>query len=103
MRVESLQIRGGVQRRIMLWALAGFIVASGWAAYAFAFPAFERSTALGRTLWTLAEITCPVAILGKYTPLKFYTVFALNAATYACIGLAVELIRASATRPARLP
>lgn len=91
-----------MKRRIVLWALAGFIVASAWAAYAFAFPAFERWTPFGRFMWTLAEITCPVAVLGKHVPLKVYTVFAINAATYALLGLGVELLRTIAIRAARI-
>ncbi len=87
-------------RRIALWAVIGFSVACGWAVIALAmgtgFNPWQQ-----RFLWTMAEITCPIAVLGKSIPLKLYTVIAINAATYALAGLAVELFRRTVLHPHR--
>jgi len=44
------------------------------------------------TLWTLAYLTCPVA-LARHYPLSFYFVLLANAATYALAGTCVETVR----------
>jgi hypothetical protein len=79
-------------RRIALWALIGFAIACGWAIIALAIGP-KAGLWDQRALWTVAEITCPVAVIGKFVALKFYVVVAINAATYAGIGFAVELLR----------
>ena len=80
-----------MKQRIALWALAGFIVACGWAAYARAtFPAPWTSE---RTLRTIIEITCPPSLLGQIVPLPYYWAILINAVTYALLGLGIELLR----------
>ena len=79
-----------MKRRISLWALAGVAVAASWMLYAFiAAPAAWNSP----ILWRLAEASCPIAIVGRSTPLAFYWIAPINAATYALFGLAFELAR----------
>jgi hypothetical protein len=80
-----------MKRRVALWALVGFAVACGWAMVALATaPALFLNDRFFRTL---AEITCPIAVVGKFVPLKYYAVIAINAATYALLGLALEPFR----------
>ena len=80
-----------MKNRIAIWASAGFMVAVGWALYAFA--TFPDSNERMRDVWTLITITCPVAIAGKHFPLSMYWVFLANAATYAFAGMIVEAVR----------
>jgi len=80
-----------MKNRIAIWASAGFLVAVGWALYAFA--TFPDSNERMRDVWTLITITCPVAIAGKHFPISMYWVFLANAATYAIAGMIVEAVR----------
>jgi hypothetical protein len=77
--------------RIAMWAGAGFLVAGGWALYAFA----STPPALTFTdpLMTLVRITCPIALLGRSFPIRLEWVLLANAATYALLGLIVEPLR----------
>jgi len=45
---------------------------------------------LGR--WTVAAITAPASLIGRAIPLAYYWFILLNAAAYALIGLAAELL-----------
>jgi hypothetical protein len=77
--------------RIGLWAIAGFLVAGGWAVYAFA--SAPPGLTFGDPLMTLVEATCPIAILGRHYPISVYMCLLANAATYGLIGLTVETLR----------
>ena len=73
-------------RRIVMWATAGFLVASFWALYLF------PTTPMGSSpILTLARLTCPVAFVGF--GVRVYWVLLANAVTYALIGLALERLR----------
>jgi hypothetical protein len=61
---------------------------------------FETSPAPLGPLWTLIDLTCPIA-LARHHALSFYFVLLTNAATYALIGTAVEGMRRH-LKPARL-
>jgi hypothetical protein len=76
--------------RIAIWAIAGFLVAAGWAVYAFAStpPAFTSAD----PITTLVRLTCPIAILGSHHPISLYVCLLANAATYGLIGLTVETL-----------
>lgn len=80
-----------MKNRIAMWAGAGFLVAGGWALYAFA----STPPALTFTdpLMTLVRITCPIALLGRSFPIRLEWVLLANAATYALLGLIVEPLR----------
>lgn len=77
--------------RIALWASAGFLVAGFWAL--FAFLTFPSTNDRMRDVWTLASLTCPIAIAGRHYPISLYEALVVNAATYALLGLLVEIIR----------
>ena len=76
--------------RIAIWAAAGFLVASGWAVY---FLVASKDRPIETIVSILARLTCPVAILGSHYPVSLYSVLAANVATYALVGLVVEILR----------
>ncbi|HKS95039.1 MAG TPA: hypothetical protein VJV74_02775 [Terriglobia bacterium] len=76
--------------RIAMWAGAGLLIAGCWGIY---FAWASKNMPIAPSVYTLARVTCPVAIAGWYFPLSLYFVLAANAATYALVGLAVEMLR----------
>ena len=69
-----------MKRRIVMWAIAGFLVASLWAVYAAAtFPSPLISAQ--PIVWTLINITCPVAFASFHFHfgIKLYWVLLANA------------------------
>lgn len=94
-RIAVSNARGGVKemtRTILFWTIAGSLVAGLWAIYAAAiFP----KQLFGPGLWTLINVTCPVAFASFHFHfgIKLYWVVLVNAATYALIGLVVESLR----------
>jgi hypothetical protein len=77
--------------RIAIWAIAGFLVAGGWALYALA--SAPPALGLGDPLLPLVQLTCPIAILGASYSISVYSALLANAATYALAGLIVETFR----------
>jgi hypothetical protein len=73
--------------RIAIWTGVGALIVVLWTLYISA----TSPTPLGN-LWTLAYLTCPIALAHRY-PLSFYFVLLVNAATYALIGTVVETTR----------
>ena len=76
--------------RIAMWAGAGLLVAGCWGLY---FAWASKDVPMQPIVYALARVTCPVAIAGWYFPLSLYLVLAANAATYALVGLIVEMLR----------
>jgi len=76
--------------RIGLWASAGFLVAAGWAIYAFV--STPPALTFNDPIMTLVRITCPIAFVTAY-PIRMEWTFLANAATYAFVGLIVESLR----------
>ena len=76
--------------RIALWATAGFLIASGWAAYFFL---ASKDQPIQPIVSSFARFTCPIAIFASHHPVSLYSVIAANIVTYAIIGLAIELLR----------
>jgi len=76
--------------RIAIWATAGFLVASGWAVYFFV---ASKDHPIEPIVSTLVRLTCPVAIIGSHYPVSLYLALLANVATYALMGLAVEILR----------
>jgi hypothetical protein len=77
-----------MKRRIGLWALTGFVVAFSWFVVGlFTWP----NPNLAR--WTIVAITAPASLIGRSMPLAYYWFILLNAAIYALVGLASELLR----------
>jgi len=90
--------RGGgiLKLRIAIWALSGAIVVLSWSLCFMATP----TNNLGN-LWILVYLTCPITYLGRHypRPVSLYSVLAVNIATYALIGTAVEILRRHYGRP----
>jgi len=83
-----------MKRRIAAWASAGFLVACGWVLYTFAVPPEQLLLTLREpVVEALLFTSCPIAFAGRYFPLHFWWVPPINAATYAVIGLIVEMSR----------
>ena len=85
---------GGLMKyRIALWASAGFLVAVGWALYAYASAPPAMTSA--DPLVTLVELTCPIvfASIHLHFGLGVYWSLLANAATYGLVGLMVETLR----------
>ncbi|MGA7226240.1 MAG: hypothetical protein WA603_03140 [Candidatus Acidiferrales bacterium] len=76
--------------RIAIWVAAGFLVANGWAVY---FLVASKNRPIEPIVSTLVRITCPVAIVGLHYPVSLYSALVANVATYALVGLVVEILR----------
>ena len=79
--------------RIAAWTIVGFAVAGCWALFAFA---NSPATMMSREpVLTLIEFTCPVVLAGFYFHfgVTLYTSLIANAATYALLGVIVEILR----------
>lgn len=76
--------------RVVIWAAAGFLVASAWAVY---FLVANKNLAIQPMESALVRLTCPVAIVGSHHPVSLYSALAVNVATYALVGLVVEILR----------
>jgi hypothetical protein len=92
---HHLQSRSsGMKRQIVIWAIAGFLVASLWALYAAAtFP--HPSISAQPIVWALINMSRPVmfASFHSHFGIKLYWVLLANAAMYGLFGLAVESLR----------
>lgn len=83
-----------MKRRVAIWALLGFLVSAGWVFYSFsAFP--SPIGHIGSLSWNLAVLTQPIAFASFHFNfgIKFYWVVLINTATYALLGLMVEMLR----------
>jgi hypothetical protein len=76
--------------RIAIWSAAGFLVASAWAVY---FLGASKDHPTQPMVSTLIQLTCPVAIIGFHYPVSLGSTLVANVATYALIGLVVEILR----------
>ena len=76
-----------MKSRIAIWAGAGALVVFFWTLYI-----SVTAPAAGGTMWTLAYLTCPIA-LARHHALSFYFVLLANAATYALVGAVAEAMR----------
>ncbi|HWZ51276.1 MAG TPA: hypothetical protein VNW54_07415 [Granulicella sp.] len=75
--------------RIAIWSGVGALVVVLWTLYISI--SATSPTPLG-IVWTLACLTCPIALARHYA-LSFYFVLLMNAATYALVGSVVETMR----------
>jgi hypothetical protein len=77
-----------MKRRISLWALIGFAVAFVWFVVGlFTWPNYNLGS------WTIVAVTAPASLIGRTMPLAYYWFILLNAAIYALVGLAAEVLR----------
>lgn len=87
-----------MKTRIAIWALAGAIVVLSWSLCFMAMPANRLGD-----MWTLVYLTIPISLVRNYPHVlrtqyghvvnSMYFVLVLNAATYALVGLVVEILR----------
>jgi hypothetical protein len=82
-----------MKSRIVMWAGAGFLIASFWALYFF--PTATIPITSAEPMWTVVRLTCPVVLLSFcfHFPLGMYSAILVNAATYALVGVTVETLR----------
>jgi tellurite resistance protein TehA-like permease len=76
--------------RIAIWAATGFLIASAWAVYFFL---RNKDLPIEPVVSALLRFTCPIAIVGAHYPVSIYSALAANVATYALVGLVVEVLR----------
>jgi hypothetical protein len=76
--------------RVAIWAAAGFLVAGEWAVYFFA---RNKDLPIEPIVSVLIRLSCPIAIVGFHYPVSLYSTLAANVATYALVGLVVEVLR----------
>jgi hypothetical protein len=76
--------------RVAIWTAAGFLVGSGWAVYFFV---RNKDLPIEPIVSTLIRLTCPIAIVGSHYAVSLYLALAANVATYAVVGLVVEILR----------
>jgi hypothetical protein len=88
-----------VKYRIAKWAVTGFLVASGWAAYLLVASKDHPTEPI---VSFLIRVTCPIAIVGSHYPVSLYSTLVVNVATYALVGLTVETLRRQLDHSRRL-
>lgn len=80
-----------MMRRIAMWAGAGLLIAGGWELLAFA--TYPLSVDRVHQLWTLFKITCPLVAISIRYSMAWYAALLTNTATYAAIGIVLEMLR----------
>lgn len=82
-----------MKARIAIWASAGFLVAVGWAIYAFATTAPAMTST--DPIMAFVELSCPIVWVGMHFDFGVSLFWSLvaNAATYALLGAIVESAR----------
>ena len=75
--------------RVAGWAVLGFLVAAGWGVY---FGMRNKEIPIDPIVSFLTRLTCPIGILGSHFAISLYWVLVANAATYALVGAAVEML-----------
>lgn len=81
--------------RIAIWAGVGAAIVLSWGLYLLSTSPVPH----GILWWALVDLTCPIALARHYA-LSFYFVLLMNAATYALVGTAVEIMRRHYNKPA---
>jgi len=76
--------------RVAAWASAGLIIAACWGIY---FAIASKEIPIDPVVSFLARLTCPIGILGSYFAIRLQWVLVANLATYALVGVAVEILR----------
>ena len=79
-----------MRRRVGLWSLLGFLVASFWVLLSFVIPMWREPL-----LMELASISCPIVKISFALDfgMKWYWVIVTNALAYATMGLLIEEMR----------
>jgi hypothetical protein len=86
-------MRNAMISRIAIWASVGLLVSIGWALY---FASTNKALPIEPIAYVLASVTQPIAAAALYLKLVhqfgLIWVIAVNAATYALLGLIVETV-----------
>jgi len=86
-----------MKHRIAIWASAGSLVACCWVLYTFVAPVEFLQESLRQPLvMAAAYITCPLTYAGRYFAIHFWWFPPANAATYALVGVILEVLRRTA-------
>ncbi len=82
-----------MKHRIAIWAIVGFVVAGGWAVYAWV--STPPAMTFGDPLMSLVQLTCPIvfASFHFHFGVSLYWCLLANAAAYALAGLMAEGLR----------
>jgi hypothetical protein len=81
-----------MKRRVAIWVCVGFLVASCWVVYTFVTP--PDSLLMNQPVVQAAlYLTCPMAYVGRHYPISWKLFLLINAATYAVVGLLLEMFR----------
>jgi len=70
--------------RLLLWALAGFLVALCWVLLSSVIPISSHPL-----LWKLAQVTCPIAFFARFA-IKWYWAVLSNGPIYLLLGMIIE-------------
>jgi hypothetical protein len=82
-----------MQRRIAIWASAGFLVACCWVVYTFVASPEQLILSLREPIIeAIGYVSLPIVFALRRFPLHFWWVPMINAATYAAIGLGLEVL-----------
>ena len=76
--------------RVAGWAFLGLLVAAGWGEY---FRLRSQEIPIDPIVSFFARLTCPIAILGSHFVISLHWVLVANLATYALVGVALEMPR----------
>jgi hypothetical protein len=72
-------------RRLVFWALTGFVVAWGWVMFG-AGPGFGANF----SRWIVVQVTAPASLVGQRMSMTWFQFMVLNAAIYGVLGLGIE-------------
>jgi hypothetical protein len=90
-----------MKRWVAIWACVGFLIAGCWVIYTFVTPPESLGMNLRQPVVQAAlYLTCPISYVGLHShyPMSWRLFLLINAATYALVGLIVEMFR-SKLRP----
>lgn len=83
-----------MKRRIAIWASASFVMASCFVLYTFVTPPEDLVRILREPVGeAIAFASLPIGFAFHKVPLPFWAVPPMNGATYAVIGLVLEVLR----------
>ena len=84
-----------MKHRIILWAGAGFLIASCFVLFTFLIPPESLQSILQSSAGKAFAFVCAPVVFafGRHFPIAFWWVPPSTAATYAIVGLAAELLR----------
>ena len=79
-----------MKHRIAAWATAGFLIASFWA---LSFANASKDNPIDSTVYALAFLTQPFALVVHRFPISFYWILLANTVTYGLVGLGLATLQ----------